>query len=138
MSQNDQPKLAPTGFLARFAGWPLLMVILGFIWLASRPGTNVAAVHCGVDIAQEQVDVVMLTAEWCSYCRQARRLLVNKSIKYCEHDIEHSDSGRKLYQQSSARVIPIIQIGEDTLIGYSKTQILETLAAHDLFPLEEL
>ena len=83
-------------------------------------------------------DVVMLSAEWCPYCRRARRLFVEKNIDYCEHDIEKSVIGRRLYQQSEHKVIPIITIKSDVLVGFSKDQILQTLASHDLYPLDKI
>lgn len=124
--------------LDHLTGWPLLLMLVGVVWLFTRQGQEVVAVYCGVDKDPADVDVVMLSAEWCTYCRRARRLFVQESVNYCEHDIENSEMGRELYRESSVKVIPIIHIGQDTLVGYSKDEILQTLAGHDLFQLEKI
>ncbi len=128
----------PSSSVSKLSRWPLVLLVGGFGWLFAKPGANVEAVHCVSQQHANSVDVVMLSAEWCTYCRRARRLLVNEEISYCEHDIERSEMGRDLYQRSKAKVIPIIHIENDTLVGFSKTQILQTLASHDLYPLEKL
>ena len=135
---NTENRTSRKPLLGRLSGWPLLLMLVGFAWLATRPGQEVAAVHCGVDKDPADVDVVMLSAQWCTYCRRARRLLVQESVNYCEHDIERSETGRELYRESSVKVIPIIHIGQDTLVGYSKNEILQTLVSHELYPLEKL
>lgn len=137
MSEAEK-KLVKTSFASRLGGWPLILLLGGFVWLVTKPGANVEATHCATEQHADSVDVMMLSAEWCTYCRRARRLLVSEGISYCEHDIEHSEIGRRLYQQSKVKVIPIIHIKNDTLVGFSKTQILQTLASYDLYPLEKI
>ena len=135
---DSEEKTSKDSLAYRFNRWPLVLLLGGFLWLVIKPGTNVEATHCASQQHADSVDVVMLSAEWCTYCRRARRLLVSEGINYCEHDIERSEIGRNLYAQSKIKVIPIIHIGNDTLVGFSKNEILQTLASYDLYPLEKI
>ena len=118
--------------------WPLILFVLVGTWFMSRQGSPVDPVYCGADKPASDVDVVMLSAEWCPYCRRARKFFVDESVNYCEHDIETSPTGRQLYRESEIKVIPIIRIRDDLLVGFSKAEILQTLASYDLYPLEKL
>lgn len=131
-------KVPNQSILSKLRGWPLLLLLIGLVWLATKPGADVEAVHCETKLHADSVDVVMLSAEWCTYCRRARRLLVNEKISYCEHDIERSEMGQELYRESEVKLIPIIRIQDDTLFGFSKNEILQTLASYDLYPLEKI
>ena len=135
---NAEEKTTNQSILSKLSGWPLLLLLVGLVWLAANPGADVEAVHCETKQHADSVDVVMLSAEWCTYCRRARRLFVNEKISYCEHDIERSEMGQELYRQSKVKVIPIIRIQDDTLVGFSKNEILQTLASYDLYPLENI
>ena len=127
-----------TGVVKNMGPWPLIVFVLACTWFMSRQGSSVEPVNCGVDKPANEADVVMLSAEWCPYCRRAREFFVSESINYCEHDIETSDTGRRLYRESEIKVIPIIRVRDDLLVGFSKAEILQTLVSHDLYPLEEL
>ena len=118
--------------------WPILVFALVSTWFIARPGPSATPVYCDRDKPANEVDVVMLSAEWCTYCRRARRFFVDQSINYCEHDIETSETGRRLYEQSEVKVIPIIRIRDELLVGYSKPEIKHALMSNDLYPLEEL
>lgn len=97
----------------------------------------VEPVMCGRDVAAEMVDVVMLGASWCRYCRGARTYLVEAGIDYCEFDIEQSQRGAELYASGRGGGIPAIYIGEDLIIGFNRDEIAQALVAHDLLPLDD-
>lgn len=126
------------GSTKRFGPWPVIVIVVLASWWMTRTGNEVQPVFCDPTASEGGADVVMLSADWCPYCRRARRLFVEKGIDYCEHDIEKSVIGRNLYQRSKHKVIPIITIKDDVLVGFSKDQILQTLASHDLYPLEKI
>ena len=122
----------------RFGPWPFIVVVVLATWWMARSNRAVEPVFCEAVDAWSPADVVMLSAEWCPYCRRARRFFVEENINYCEHDIENSEMGRRLYEQSDVKVIPIITINEDVLVGFSRHQILQTLVSHDLYPIEKI
>ena len=135
--ENRQSSPA-AGFLKAMGPWPLILLVMAATWFMSRQDSAVDPVYCGVNKSAGDADVVMLSAEWCPYCRRARKFFVNESINYCEHDIETSHTGRRLYRESEIKVIPIIRIRDELLVGFSKAEILQTLASYDLYPLEKL
>ncbi|MGR8946559.1 MAG: glutaredoxin family protein [Gammaproteobacteria bacterium] len=135
MNNEQTTKHPPSRF---FGLWPLLLFIVIATWLMARANHPVEPIFCDPENTGSQPDVIMLSAEWCPYCRRARRFFVEENINYCEHDIENSEAGRDLYAQSEIKVIPIITIKKEVLVGFSRAQILQTLASHDLYPLEKI
>ncbi len=97
-----------------------------------RSTTDYEAVMCDEDIASSAVDVVMLSASWCGYCRRARAYLQDKQISHCEFDVEQSEEGRRRFAGMSVKVVPMIEVGKDTLVGYSRTELEQSLLAQDL------
>jgi glutaredoxin len=114
---------------------PLLVIVLLFIAATKilRPAA-VAAVQCASEAAEETVDVVMLSASWCRYCRAARNFLVTNNVKYCEWDIELSTRGAALYERSAHKAIPIIYLGDEVIVGFDHDQLSRSLANSDLNP----
>ncbi|MEM7466949.1 MAG: glutaredoxin family protein [Pseudomonadota bacterium] len=127
-----------TSFFANNGPWVLIFIVIAGSWILSRGGADVEPIYCEIDKPTESADVVMLSASWCGYCRRARKLFVNEAINYCELDIEQSASGRQRYQQSRIKVVPIIHIKDEVIVGFSKSEVLQSLASHDLYPLEKI
>ena len=51
-------------------------------------------------------------------------------------DIERTAEGRRRYEESGIGVIPIIHINGEVLVGFNRDEVLQTLVAEDLYPLE--
>jgi glutaredoxin 3 len=66
-------------------------------------------------------DVVVYTASYCGYCRQAKALLQKKGVAFREVDVTTDDAMReKLVELSDGmRTVPQIFIGGEHLGGYS-------------------
>lgn len=66
-------------------------------------------------------DVVIYTASYCGYCRQAKALLQKKGVAYREVDVTNDDAMRaKLVELSDGmKTVPQIFIGGEHLGGYS-------------------
>jgi len=62
-------------------------------------------------------DVVVLSAEWCVYCKRAAELFKANKIPYKILDIEKSQEGLKLYKKLGGGGIPIIIIGNRAIRG---------------------
>ena len=109
----------------------VLAVVLWFGWFIGRGSHVYNAIAC--DSATPDVDVVMLSASWCGYCRRARAYLHENNIRHCEFDIEHTAVGRKRFDAQPLKVIPVIEVGgRDTLIGFNPTELEQSLLAHNL------
>lgn len=123
----------------RRRGWLFVAAILGGWLLLLRvlnpdPG---APIRCGSDLVPDADTVVMLSASWCGYCRQARAWLKAEGIRHCEYDVETTAEGAERFAALPLKVVPAIRIRNDVLIGFNRTEIAQTLMAHGLAEFSE-
>jgi len=64
--------------------------------------------------------VVMFSASWCGYCKQARNYFRKNRIPFTEYDIEKSAKGERLYKKLGARGVPVILVGKKRMNGFSE------------------
>lgn len=64
--------------------------------------------------------VVMFSAEWCGYCRQARRFFQANRIAFRERDIEKESAARREYDRLGGTGLPLILVGDRRLTGFSE------------------
>lgn len=64
-------------------------------------------------------NVVMYSASWCGYCRQARNYFRKQKIQFREYDVEKSVKGKKDYRKLRGRGVPIILVGSRRMDGFS-------------------
>jgi glutaredoxin len=64
--------------------------------------------------------VVMYSAEWCGYCRKARRYFQANRIAFRERDIEKDRAARRAYERLGGSGLPLILVGEQRLSGFSQ------------------
>ncbi len=123
---------APAGRRSRRPLVVAVLVILAAILLLGRTGNARAPVRCDVDHVPGADTVVMLSAAWCGYCRRARTWLQSENISHCEYDVETTGRGRELFARVPVKVIPILLIRDDTLVGLDRVEIEQSLAAHGI------
>jgi len=70
--------------------------------------------------------IVMLTAEWCGYCRRQEALFERAGVRYEALDID-TDEGDKAYRALSGRGVPLTVIGQDTVRGFDLDALRERL-----------
>ena len=71
-------------------------------------------------------NVVMYTANPCSYCLFAKRLLQERNIAYVEHDLTGDFEGRKnLINKTGMRTVPQIFFGEHHVGGFDELAALD-------------
>ncbi|MBT8447781.1 MAG: glutaredoxin family protein [Gammaproteobacteria bacterium] len=99
-------------------------VIVAMQWLRPPP---VDAVMCERDLVPDAGTVVMLGASWCGYCAQARRHFDRREARWCEYDVESSDTGAQLFREHNGVGVPVILIGPRTLYGFSAAAVDEAL-----------
>jgi mycoredoxin len=75
----------------------------------------------------QQGEVVLYATAWCGYCKATRDLLAREGVKYTEFDIENSAEGAKLYRALGGRGVPVLEIGNEVIRGYSEQRILAAL-----------
>jgi glutaredoxin len=111
------------------AAWIVLNVVIS-------PSANPAVV-CGRDLVPDAGTVVMLSASWCRYCRRARAYMQEQGIVHCEYDVETTAEGRRQFAEMPVKMIPVLKIGEDTLVGFSEDELEHALVASGIADLDE-
>lgn len=118
---------------SRRAHWWLLAVLAVWVTIMiARSPPVVDPLLCDVDVVPRPDTLVMLSASWCGYCRRARAYLHEHGIAHCEYDVELSAEGRRRFASQPVKVVPIIEVAGDTLVGFNRTEIEQTLIAHGL------
>jgi glutaredoxin len=64
--------------------------------------------------------VVMFSAEWCGYCRKARRFFQANGVAFRERDIEKEPAARREYERLGGAGVPLILVGDRRLTGFSE------------------
>jgi glutaredoxin len=109
-------------------------------WIALNLSMSPSArppVVCGSDVIPDAGTVVMLSASWCRYCRRARAYMQDEGIVHCEYDVETTPEGRRQFAEMTVKMIPVLKIGEDTLVGFSPDELEHALVANRLADLDE-
>ena len=69
-------------------------------------------------------DVIMYSASWCGYCKQARALFEQQGIVYKELDIERSSQANAEMKSLGGRGVPLFLIKGEVIRGYDKNRVL--------------
>ena len=97
----------------------------------------VPRILCGQQLTPDANTVVMLSASWCGFCRQARIFMHDEHIKHCEYDIETDQEGMRRFAAQPVKVIPILTLGDETFVGFEREQLVQALVAKGLRVLGE-
>ena len=78
--------------------------------------------------AARAADVVVYTAPWCGWCRKTMEWLDERNVDYTNKDIEaNPDHARELRAKTGASSIPVVEIGSETIRGYSPQRMRQAL-----------
>lgn len=77
--------------------------------------------------SSEFPEIIMYTTSWCGYCKQARTWLNDHGVPYTNYDIEKSDVGRAGYNRLGGRGVPLIQVGDHLMNGWSEVSMKKYL-----------
>lgn len=126
------PESPSTSPRQRWPSYALVLVIS--VWVITQMVSNrsLAPIRCGQQLTPDADTVVMLSASWCGYCRQARRFLQGEHIKHCEYDIESDAEGKRRFEAQPVKVIPILTLRDETFVGFEREQIEQALMAKGL------
>jgi glutaredoxin len=71
--------------------------------------------------AVRSMHVVIYTANWCGYCRQAKSFMSANGVSYEEHDVEASqDDARAMRRLNPRGGLPTIAIDGHVMVGFSE------------------
>jgi len=73
--------------------------------------------------------ITIYSASWCAFCHMAKRYLDDKGIGYKDIDVEHNpEAARQLVEKTGQAGIPVLEIGDKTIIGFDRPAIDAALA----------
>ena len=78
--------------------------------------------------------VVLYTNNWCGWCREAEKFLLDNNIDFVKRDVEVSNNYKSL-QETAARleydgdlnVVPIFVVGDQIITGYDPISVMAAL-----------
>ena len=71
--------------------------------------------------------IVMVTADWCGYCRSQEILLRSAAVPYEALDFD-SGAGQRAMRALGARGVPVTVVGQQVLRGYDVDRLRASLA----------
>lgn len=63
--------------------------------------------------------VVLYSAAWCGYCKQAKAYLANKGIRYQEIDIDSEDGKLAFAKAGGGQGVPLLTAGGRRVVGFA-------------------
>ncbi|HVX58166.1 MAG TPA: glutaredoxin family protein [Candidatus Saccharimonadales bacterium] len=77
--------------------------------------------------------VTIYSAPWCAFCRMAKQYLDSKKIEYKEINVDEDQEGaRAMVAKTGQAGIPVLEIGEATIIGFDRPRIDSALEQYNL------
>ncbi len=78
--------------------------------------------------------IVMLSAQWCGYCKALRSDLDKMGVAYTELDIDVDEGGMAAFRAVNARGVPVLVVGQEVVYGYDpgRSRALIEAAGHPL------
>jgi glutaredoxin 3 len=75
-------------------------------------------------MSEPNTNVVIYSASWCAFCHMAKQYLDGLKVPFNEIDVEHDHAAaRELVEKTGQAGIPVIEIGEETIIGFDRPRI---------------
>ncbi|HEX5447920.1 MAG TPA: glutaredoxin family protein [Candidatus Saccharimonadales bacterium] len=85
------------------------------------------------DNAKAKAKVIVYGAEWCPPCHTTKSYLKGREVAYKYVNIdEEPEQGRDIAQKTGWTAIPIIQIGDEYILGFDRPKIDTALKAQGL------
>lgn len=73
-------------------------------------------------------DVTIYSTPTCHFCQMAKAFFKENNVAYTEHDVAGDMEQRKIMIEKSGQMgVPVIQIGDELVVGFNKPVITELL-----------
>lgn len=68
--------------------------------------------------------VTIYSASWCAFCHMAKEYLKGKNIPFKEIDVDQDqNAARAIVAKTGQAGVPVIEIGDDTILGFDRQRI---------------
>ncbi len=75
------------------------------------------------------IKIKIYSAPFCGYCDEAKDFFDQHAILYTEVDVSvNEEAAQDMVYRTKQMSVPVIEIGDDILIGFDKGQIKNSLA----------
>lgn len=78
-------------------------------------------------VSARDSDVVLYYADWCGFCKKARRWLDARNVRYDLRDIDVSPYGDELVEVSGGKSVPVLTIGNKIVRGFNPSAYEQAL-----------
>jgi glutaredoxin len=68
---------------------------------------------------QKQPEIVMYSAVWCGVCNKAKAYFAKNKVRYTDHDVETSATGKAFYAKRSKKSVPVFLVDGNERSGFS-------------------
>ncbi len=80
-----------------------------------------------------QTAVKVYSTSWCAFCKMAKDYLTSKKIEYKEVNIEEDQAaGMYIMQKTGQAGVPVIEIGDEMILGFDRERIDGALRQYKL------
>lgn len=77
--------------------------------------------------------ITVYSTTWCGYCKMAKQYFDSKGVKYKDVNVEEDQTaGMYIMQKTGQAGVPVIEIGDTTIIGFDRPQIDSALQEYKL------
>lgn len=74
--------------------------------------------------ASSPPQVIVYSTSWCVYCRMAKEYFKSLKVPFREVDVEHDQAAaHALVEKTHQMGVPVIEIGDETIIGFDRQRI---------------
>jgi glutaredoxin 3 len=84
-------------------------------------------------MSDQPVKITVYGAEWCPPCHTARAYLKSRNIEFDYVNVDKEpEKGREIATKTGWTAIPILQIGDEYILGFDRAKLDGALQAHKL------
>lgn len=77
--------------------------------------------------------VTVYSTTWCGFCKMAKQYFDSKGVKYKDVNVEEDQkAGMYIMQKTGQAGVPVIEIGDTTIIGFDRPKIDTALQENKL------
>ena len=137
MSQiSEQRRTRAQNSTSHFHFWKYLLIsiFIGVVVMQSYSSWHQKQLARNAALKNSQINqngqplVVLYGTSWCHYCAAARTFLTENGIHFKDLDVETSHEASEAFRRIGGRGVPVIQVGDNTLKGYSESALRQELA----------